>query len=94
MTTHLQLAKEKATQRQLDKFRELLTSPLEMASWPGLLSTMHRNLHRLPNLPIKAQSNEKALVDSQSLRLNRAVQQRRRLANQPNRLSNASLTKF
>lgn len=61
---------------------------------------MHRlNLHRLPNLLIKARSKEKALVGSQSSPnlLNRAAQLKLRLASQQqpnNRLNNASLTKF
>ena len=61
---------------------------------------MHRlNLHRLPNLLIKARSKEKALVGSQSSPnlLNRAAQLKLRLASQQqanNRRSNASLTKF
>ena len=104
-TTHLQLARAKFTRRRLDKFKELLTSPLgEIARVSGrLMSTMHRNLHHLPNLLIKAQSKEKALVDSnQSPRLSRVAQLKLRLANQPNKpililqLSNnhASLTKF
>ena len=95
----------KFTHRRLDKLKELLTSPLgEIARGSGRrLSTLRRNLHHLLNLLlIKAQSKERALVDSQSPRLSRVVQLKLRLAaNQPNRLhlllsssSSASLTKF
>ena len=94
----------KFTRRRLDKFKELLTSPLgEIARGSGRrLSTLRRNLHHLLNLLlIKAQSKERALVDnSQSPRLSRVVQLKLRLAaNQPSRLhlllsNNASLTKF
>ena len=110
-TTHLHLVllavtrAVKFTRRRLDKFKELLTSPLgEIARGSGRrLSTLRRNLHHLLNLLlIKAQSKERALVDSQSPRLSRVVQLKLRLAaNQPNRLhlllsssSSASLTKF